>query len=121
MSEDEGTDGEDIETYDETRRKQVRKVLLVGALPLLALALLCIINITFWVIGYKTPQTANLRDWFVLIAASAMLIGILFFLSLVSYALLKNRRTHIQKKLVRTTKKSRRGELEPVYYSRIRG
>lgn len=93
MTEDEGADEEeDIVTYDETRRKQASKDLRVGALLLLGLASLCVINIAFWVIGYKTPQTANLRDWFVLVGGSVMLIGILFFVSLVAYALLKNRR-----------------------------
>ncbi len=112
MTEDEGTDEEeDSMTYDETSRKQSKKDFLLVALGLPGLALLCASIIAFWAIGYKTPQNATSKDWVLLVGVSAMLIGIVSFASLAAFALFKNRRARIQRKIVRTIEMSMGGVL----------
>lgn len=86
--------------YEKIRRKQERKDLLSGGLLIFLVALLCIAVIVMWVIGFRTPQNANLRDWFVLVSAVVILGVIVFIVLLLANAFLRDK--DFRKRLIET-------------------
>jgi cation transporter-like permease len=88
--------------YEKIRRKQARKDLLSGGLLVFLIVLLCIAVIAFWVIGFRTPQNATFRDWFVLVGAVVILGAIICIILLLVNTFLRDK--DARKRLVETLK-----------------